>query len=164
MGKNEAVKFRKIGKVFWWNNNILWSVKYLLSFPFSFLLSESTSFHLLPTAMENLPSFMCACVLSGVPLPVTPCTEATRLPCPWNSLVKNTGVSCHFLLQGIFPTRGLNLHLLHWQVGSLPLSHQESLRKRVPILLNRNWQFFFPFGKESGSKYKNKGLYSPFHN
>ena len=23
--------------------------------------------------------------------------------------------------------------------------------------------FFFPFGKESGSKYKNKGLYSPFH-
>ena len=28
------------------------------------------------------------------------------------------------LLQGIFPTQGLNphlLHLLHWQVGSLPL-------------------------------------------
>ena len=31
---------------------------------------------------------------------------------------KNTGVDCHFLLQGIFPTQGLNphlLHLLHWQ-------------------------------------------------
>ena len=31
---------------------------------------------------------------------------------------------CHFLLQGIFPTQGLNpclLHLLYWQVGSLPL-------------------------------------------
>ena len=27
---------------------------------------------------------------------------------------KNTGVSCHFLLQGIFPTQGLTLHLLHW--------------------------------------------------
>ena len=26
----------------------------------------------------------------------------------------------------IFPDQGLNLCLLHWQVGSLPLSHQES--------------------------------------
>ena len=26
---------------------------------------------------------------------------------------KNTGVDCHFLLQGIFPTQGSNLHLLH---------------------------------------------------
>ena len=25
---------------------------------------------------------------------------------------RNTGVSCHFLLQGIFPTQGSNLHLL----------------------------------------------------
>ena len=34
---------------------------------------------------------------------------------------KNTGVGCHALLQGIFPTQGSNLrllHLLHWQVGS----------------------------------------------
>ena len=34
-------------------------------------------------------------------------------------------LSCHALLQGIFPTQGLNLHLLcllHWQVGSLPLA------------------------------------------
>ena len=33
-------------------------------------------------------------------------------------------MDCHSLLQGIFPTQGLNprlLHLLHWQVGSLPL-------------------------------------------
>ena len=37
---------------------------------------------------------------------------------------KNTGVDCHTLLQGIFPTQGSNpclLHLLHWQVCSLPL-------------------------------------------
>ena len=26
---------------------------------------------------------------------------------------KNTGVGCHFLLQGIFPTQGMNLGLLH---------------------------------------------------
>jgi len=39
-------------------------------------------------------------------------------------LAKNTGLGCHFLLQGIFPTQGLNLHLLClllWQAGSLPL-------------------------------------------
>ena len=27
------------------------------------------------------------------------------------------------LLQGIFLTQGSNLHLLHWQADSLPLSH-----------------------------------------
>ena len=36
------------------------------------------------------------------------------------------GVGCCFLLQGILLTQGLNLCLLHWQVGSLPLSLQES--------------------------------------
>ena len=37
---------------------------------------------------------------------------------------RNTGVSSHFFLQGIFPTQGLNpcfLCLLHWQAESLPL-------------------------------------------
>ena len=46
-----------------------------------------------------------------------------RLLCPWNFAVKNTGVSCHFLLQWIFPAQGSNLHLLsllHWQMCSLP--------------------------------------------
>ena len=39
---------------------------------------------------------------------------------------KNARVGCHFLLQGIFPTQGLNLHLLrllHWRADSLPLCH-----------------------------------------
>ena len=34
---------------------------------------------------------------------------------------KNTGVGCHFLLQGIFPTQGSNtrlLHLLDWEADS----------------------------------------------
>ena len=38
----------------------------------------------------------------------------------------NTGVSCPFLLQGIFPTQGLNPGLLRWQAYSLPPSHLES--------------------------------------
>ena len=36
----------------------------------------------------------------------------TRLLCPWNSPGKNTGAGSHSLLQGIFPTQGLNLCLL----------------------------------------------------
>ena len=40
---------------------------------------------------------------------------------------KNTGVGCHFLLQGIFLTQGWNPCLLYWQVGFLPLSHWGSL-------------------------------------
>ena len=44
---------------------------------------------------------------------------------------ENTGVGCHSLLQGIFLTQESNLcllRLLHWQVGSLPLSHQGRCR------------------------------------
>ena len=46
-----------------------------------------------------------------------------RLPCPWDSPGKNTGLGSHFLLQGIFLTQGLNPHLLRRQAGSLPVSH-----------------------------------------
>ena len=35
------------------------------------------------------------------------------LLCPWNSPGKHTGVGSHSLLQGIFPTQGPNLGLLH---------------------------------------------------
>ena len=50
--------------------------------------------------------------------------QPTRLLCPWDSPGKKTGVDYHAVLQGIFPTQGLNPHLLshlHCQVGSLPL-------------------------------------------
>ena len=49
-----------------------------------------------------------------------------RLPGPWDFLGKNTKVGCHALLQGIFPTQGSNLcllHLLHWWSDSLPRCH-----------------------------------------
>ena len=50
--------------------------------------------------------------------------DCSRLLCPWDSPGRNTGMGCHFLLQGIFMTQGSNPHFLcplHWQVGSLPL-------------------------------------------
>ena len=36
-----------------------------------------------------------------------------RCLCPWNSPGKSTGMSCRFLLQGLFLTQRLNLGLLH---------------------------------------------------
>ena len=50
----------------------------------------------------------------------------SRLLCPWDLPGKNTGVGCHFLLQGICPTQGSNPGLLHWQADSLRLSRQGS--------------------------------------
>ena len=41
-----------------------------------------------------------------------------RILCQWNFLGKNTGVGCHFLLQEIFLTQRLKVHvlcLLPWQ-------------------------------------------------
>ena len=57
-----------------------------------------------------------------------------RLFCPWNFPGKNTGVDCHFLLQGIFQTQGSNLYLfcfLHWQADFLPLAPPRKQRRKV---------------------------------
>ena len=62
----------------------------------------------------------------------------TRLLYPWDSPGKNAGVGCHFLLQGIFPTQGLNMHLLHWQADSLPLRHLGSPCHCLFIHLNHS--------------------------
>ena len=54
----------------------------------------------------------------------TPWTISCQAPLSMDSSGKKAGVGCHALLQGIFPTQGLNpslLHLLHWREGSLPL-------------------------------------------
>ena len=64
------------------------------------------------------------------PTHVTPWTVALQAPLSmrfprqeyWSTSF-NTG--SHFLLQGIFPTQGLNLSLLLWQVDFLPLHHLE---------------------------------------
>ena len=48
------------------------------------------------------------------------------LLCPWDFPSKNTGVGCHFLLQGIFLTQGLNPGLPHCRQMLYHLSHQGS--------------------------------------
>ena len=51
---------------------------------------------------------------------------------------RNTGVGCHFLLQGIFPTQGFNPHPLHGQADSLPLRPMGSLQRKCLICTHTN--------------------------
>ena len=53
--------------------------------------------------------------------------QPTRLLCPWDFPGNSTGVDRHFLLQGIFPTRGLN--------PSLPLCRQTLNQKDLKLLI-----------------------------
>ena len=80
---------------------------------------------------------VCAQLLSRVQLFVVPWTVAPRLLRPWGLPGENTGVGCHFLLQGVSPTQGSNPRLLHWRAGSLSLSH---LRPK-PKTQNNDFQF-----------------------
>ena len=62
-----------------------------------------------------------------------------------NSPGNNTGVGCHFLLQGIFLTQESDLSLLcllHWQVGSFPLASPGKPKlSLVGVFLNHGvWQ------------------------
>ena len=56
-----------------------------------------------------------------------------RLLCPWNASGKNTGVGCHSLLQGIFPTQGSNMGLLHCRQILYRLNHQGSPNMKVLV-------------------------------
>ena len=59
----------------------------------------------------------------------------TRLLHPWDFPGKSTGVGCHFLLQEIFPTQGLNPALPHCRQMLYHLSHQGSHSDRCFIFI-----------------------------
>ena len=69
---------------------------------------------------------MRSCMLSRVWLFVTPWNIARQTLLSMRFSRQEYWRGCHFPLQETFQTQGLNpslLCLLHWQVGSLPLSH-----------------------------------------
>ena len=83
--------------------------------------------------MENGIERSCghAQLLSHVRLCTTLWTVAHQAPLSMGFSRQDSGVGCHFVLQGIFLTQGLNLCLLHWQVDSIPLSHLGILYEEV---------------------------------
>ena len=93
--------------------------------PFCFGLSRLKGLKHLGMSMHSSPVLI-AILLSLWSLsvfldPLQP--YPARLLSPWDFPGKNTRVGCHFLLQGIFLTQGLNTRLLHWQADSLLLSY-----------------------------------------
>ena len=70
---------------------------------------------------------MCIQRLHHVRLIVTPWTIARGgLLCPRDFPVMNTGMGCHFLLQGIILNPGTEPTSSAFQADSLPLNHQGS--------------------------------------
>ena len=67
-------------------------------------------------------------LLIHVRLFVTPWTITHQAPLSMGILQERI-LDCHFLLQGIFLTQRLNMHLPYWQANSLPLSHLGSPKR-----------------------------------
>ena len=79
-------------------------------------------------------------VAKSCPTLATPWTVPARLLRPWDSPGKNTGVGCHFLLQGIFLTQGSNSHLsslLHQQGIHYHLCYLGSPNISIQLLCSR---------------------------
>ena len=120
-----------------------------------------------------VPSCMCVVSHLVMPNPLWPQgLQHTRLLCLWNFPGKNTGMSCHFLLQGIFPTQGSNmclLSLLYWQADSLPLagSHHVIAKQMLSQGSQRHLAHFFmrksiPQKRLLGLRLQNMLLLQPF--
>ena len=71
----------------------------------------------------------------------TPC-KPIRLLCPQNSPGKYTGVVCHFLLQGIFMTQGIEPGSPALQADSLPSKPPGILFLLFQLLALRFYLFF----------------------
>ena len=86
-------------------------------------------------------------MLSHVQLFVTPWTVAHQVLCPWDSPGKNTGVGCHTLLQGIFPTQESNPGLSHCRQILYHLSHQVSMYLQAikEYILKEKYITWYPF-------------------
>ena len=104
---------------------VWWSLKKLkieLSYDPAFPLWSTNTKEMKISDQKNPSVFVSHSVVSDFFWP----HGLVRLLCPWNSPGKNTGVGCHSLLEGIFPTQGSNPGLLHCRQILYHLSYQGS--------------------------------------
>ena len=85
----------------------------------SYVLTPPLSLWKVPSDLSVSVAYSESEVAQSCPLFATLWTVARQAPPPG----KNTGVGCHFLLQGVFLTQGLNLGLLHCRQTLHHLSH-----------------------------------------
>ena len=97
-------------------------------FPKGIVIMSLLFFKIVSSKCISQIAVVCCCLVTkSCPALLQPHElRPTRLLCPWDFPGKNTRVGCHTPLQGIFPTQGSNLCLLHWQADSSLLSHQGS--------------------------------------
>ena len=101
-----------------------------------------TSGHKSPTSVHF---YLCVLVIQLCSILCNP----IRLLGPWDSPGKKTGVGCHSLLQGIVPTWGSNLGLLHCRQILYRLSYRDGLEQKQPV------------SKRHGEKSETHGSLSP---
>ena len=131
-----------------------------LSFGVPFPEPFRSSFHSLCTPCNiTLPSFIFPQLLRGCSVSSVLSDslrsyglQPVRLLCPWNSPGKNTGVGCRFLFWGIFPTQGLNPHLL----GLLVLASRLFTTEEAPRTYT-----FLPEDNKSNNSSSVRGLVLP---
>ena len=98
-------------------------IKYFLRTPVSARDESPGNWYRLNLLYHGFPIHRFSVQFSRVWLFATPRTVACQASLSMEFCRKNTGVSCCFLLRGIFLTQGLKprlLHLLHKQAESLP--------------------------------------------
>ena len=78
----------------------------------------------------------------------------TMLLHPWDFQGKSTGVGCHFILQGIFPTQGSNPGLSHCRQTLYCLSHQSLLQNNTDSFIVSNMfpQFILCYNVVTGAR------------
>ena len=83
--------------------------------------------------------------------------QPIRLLCPWDFPGKDTGVGCHFLLQGLFPTQGSNPGLLHCRQILYRLSYKGSPWKWK---WSRSVQWTVPYQASLSMGFSRQGYWS----
>ena len=84
-------------------------------------------------------TMVCVCVLSRVWLFATPWTIVRQVPLSKGIIPANTGMSCYFLLQGIFLTRGSNPSLAAPSLaGKFFTTESPHLRSSFTVVWNWN--------------------------
>ena len=122
--------WNKISNYFFIYIVIFYIIIYIYSIHLLFS-SRTSPLHSLCDKEPGNKVVVCARVLNHVWLFATWWPQPTRLLCPWGYPGKNTGVGCHFLLQGIFPTQGSNPSLLPLLNCRRILHHWKSQRRNI---------------------------------
>ena len=107
----------------WGRGRVLWPLSFREPVPLGCDLHKHSPVIFHPLKWDRKAKGSCASLRAKSPQSCL-ALVARQAPLSLASPGKNTGVGCHFFLQGIFLTQGSNPHflrLLHWQVGSLLL-------------------------------------------